>query len=103
MLKETLEAEMKKGNIHPRDIAMLYDNTMRFRPNTSRIMRCNLDLPGYYKTNTFTKYPPKDDYAAINEMRSKLYIVSLEVDEAKKEYGKLHNCNFSEFGFFWCR
>ncbi|MCC6187033.1 MAG: hypothetical protein IT256_07770 [Chitinophagaceae bacterium] len=96
---------MKKGNIHPRDISVLYDNTLRFRPNNSKIMKCDLNLSGYYQTNIFAlnSYSKPPNYLAINKMRSDLYIVPLEVDEAKQKFCKDKNIKVWEFGFFGCR
>ena len=101
LYKDLLLSEMKKGNIHPRDIGLIHDNAFRFKN----------DLPGYcsgvsfsgvYRLNMFTDYSKLSNKKQTNEMRKMLYITSLELDEKKQlfeqEYG------FKLFSGFWgCR
>lgn len=81
--------EIKKGNIHPRVVGMIHDNTYRCS-NCSKSV-----LNGYYGNNIFTPYNMKKwDRKAINELRSKIMINTLEVDEIKEEYQKNKSFNF---------
>jgi hypothetical protein len=82
VLKDVLVKEMIKGNIHPRDIATLYDYSLD----------CS-KLKGAYRLNPFT---PEEVYnkisnKLINQMRKELYILPLEVDEIKKTYETKYN------------
>lgn len=83
-LKGLLIKEMIKGNIHPRDIGTIYDNSKS----------CGKEnLKGAYRLDPFTSetaYSTISD-KLINEMRKELYIVPLEVDNIKKAYEKWYN------------
>ena len=86
--------EIKKGNIHPRDVALLHDNT--YRSDYASLTK----IKGYYLNNIFAPYIKKNiNRKEINNMRKNLHIVSLEVDEKKKEFEVFHG--FKLFtGFF---
>jgi len=88
--------EIKKGNIHPRDVALFFDNT--YRNNN-----CDSSINGVYKVNIFVKYEKiLISREKINKKREKLFIVPLEVDEAKEKYEREHG--FKLFWGFWnCR
>ncbi|WP_168732762.1 hypothetical protein [Flavobacterium sp. WV_118_3] len=96
-LKEYWLTEIKKGNIHPRDVALLHDNTYRSSTNPGFST-----LKGVYHTNPFVSYGEKWKRKDINKMRHDLFMVAMEVDEKKKEYEKKHG--FKLFWGFWnCR
>lgn len=100
LYKNILIKEMIKGNIHPRDIGLIYDNTYRFRGYFPYY--CNVKLKGVYRLNLFTDYSTHNDIEETNAMRKKLYIVSTHVDDQKKEYEIEYG--FKLFSGFWnCR
>ena len=86
--------EIKKGNIHPRDVALLHDNT--YRSDYASLTK----IKGYYLNNIFAPYIKRNiNRKEINNKRKNLHIVSLEVDEKKKEFEVFHG--FKLFtGFF---
>lgn len=101
LYKDVLLEEMKKGNIHPRDIGLLYDNVYRFKNYLPSYCN-NILLKGAYHLNSFTNYSELTDRNETNAMRKKLYIVSTEVDDKKKEYEIKYG--FKLFtGFWFCR
>lgn len=86
--------EIKKGNVHPRVVGMLHDNTYRCSSCSTK------KLKGYFGNNIFTNYHDSLwDVEKINKNRKSLYINSLEVDLMKKEYETKHNFIFS-YGLF---
>lgn len=94
--------EMKKGNIHPRDLALLHDNIFRFSNDLPSYCNKTLNFNESFMINLFTDYPKNLDLKKINENRKKLFIVSIEIDNIKKEYEKLYG--FKLFSGFWdCR
>ena len=101
LYKDLLLAEMKKGNIHPRDIALIHDNAFRFKNDLPGY--CNgILLKGVYRLNMFTDYSRLNNRKETNEMRKKLYITSLELDEKKQEFE--YKYGFRLFSGFWgCR
>lgn len=102
LLEELLLEEMAKGNIHPRDIGLIYDNTLRVKSLPEYCGKVH--RKGAYHLNLFV---PKSVYAKkdrkeINRLREKLCIVPLELDDIKKEYEINHG--FKLFSGFWkCR
>jgi hypothetical protein len=83
-LKDLLMKEMIKGNIHPRDIGTIYDNSKS----------CGKEnLKGAYRLDPFTSETAYGTISnkLINEMRKELYIVPLEVDNIKKAYEKWYS------------
>lgn len=101
LYKETLLAEMKKGNIHPRDIGLIHDNMYRFKDYFPGYCS-GVSLKGVYRLNMFTDYSRLNNVKETNEMRKKLYIVSIEIDEKKREFEQKYG--FRLFSGFWgCR
>jgi len=96
--------EIKKGNIHPRDVGLIYDNVFRFR-NRKRISYCTSSLPeNAFLLNLFTEYPERisSNISNVNKLRAEFSIVSVEVDQMKKVYEK--EFGFNLFSGFWsCR
>lgn len=93
--------QIENGNMHPRDVALLYDNQYRYVnyfPNYCQ----NIKLNGVYRLNLFTDYINNTNIEETNLMRKKLHIVSTFVDEKKKEYETKYG--FKMFTGFWnCR
>ena len=101
LYKNILLSEMKKGNIHPRDIALIYDNMYRFKGSFATYCD-NVALKGAYGLNLFTDFSKLANITEANDMRKKLYIVSVEVDEIKRDYEEKYG--FRLFSGFWgCR
>ena len=93
--------EMKKGNIHPREIGLLYDNMYRYKGSYPSYCE-HISLNGAYKLNMFTEYADLKNKKQTNEMRKLLYIVSTDVDDKKREFEVYHD--FKLFSGFWnCR
>ena len=104
LLKEDFKQQIKEGNIHPRDVGLIYDNSYRVTSGLFPSYCGNVNLKGVYKLNLFVpRYVyEKADLKLTNQMRSNLNIVSVEVDNKKKEYEI--NSGFKLFWGFWgCR
>lgn len=90
--------EIGNGNIHPREVALFYDNMYRAK-NLCKIKKS--DVP--YKINLFVNY---DEYTnktkEINLKRNELFINSIEIDEIKHKYQKEFGFRFT-YGFWGCR
>lgn len=103
-LKSIFLEEMKKGNIHPRDIGLIHDNVFRFK-GRNRMNYCTSSYPNNgFLLNLFTEYPKRitGNINKVNKLREEYFIVSVEIDEAKKIYEK--NLGFNLFSGFWgCR
>ena len=91
--------EISKGNLHPREMAILHDEMHRIADNSSLTKSFESgrkgvgEVFGIYKITTF------DGSFDVNEFRAKYHIVSLEIDAKKKEYEK--NQGFKLFWGFW--
>lgn len=96
--------EIKKGNIHPRDVGLIHDNVFRFR-NSIRINYCSASVPDNgFLLNLFTEYPENilNNLQNVNQLRAQFFIVSVEIDQIKKVYQK--DFGFNLFSGFWsCR
>jgi hypothetical protein len=101
LYKTILLEEMKKGNIHPRDIALIYDNMYRSRGKFASYCE-NVYLNGVYRLNIFTEYSAFNNRKETNDMRKSLNIVSLDIDEKKRQFEVKYG--FKLFSGFWsCR
>jgi len=101
LYEKILLDELKKGNIHPREVGLLYDNQYRYMNYFPKYCK-NIVLKGVYKLNLFTEYEDVINIEETNLMRNKLYIVSTYVDDKKKEYESKYG--FKIFSGFWnCR
>jgi hypothetical protein len=96
-----LLAEMRKGNIHPRDIGLIYDNTFRTSLQQSYCGKSN--FKGAYRLNPFAmQRTATADPSLTDKMRDELFIVPLAVDAKKKEFEE--KFGFRLFWGFWnCR
>lgn len=93
--------QIEKGNMHPRDVAILYDNQYRYINYFSSFCQ-QVKLNGVYRLNPFTDYANNNNTEETNLMRKKLHIVSTFIDEKKKEYEIKYG--FKMFSGFWnCR
>lgn len=101
LYEDVLLEELKKGNIHPREIGLLYDNQYRYI-NYFPDYCDKIKLKGYFLLNLFTEYEDEVNIEEANLMRSKLFIVSTFVDDKKKEFEAKYG--FKLFSGFWnCR
>jgi|AntDeeMinimDraft_5_1070356.scaffolds.fasta_scaffold01093_8 hypothetical protein len=104
-MKKVLWKQMKKGNIHPRDIGLVFDNMYRF--SNGRFAPFNDDPPKnrvFFRLNLFTDYPEKTikNVKTTNALRKSFNIVPLAVDNKKKELEKKYG--FVLFSGYWdCR
>jgi len=99
-LSKVLRTSLKKGKIHPREIGLLYDNMFRnIIQGGQRCLEKNTS-EGVFYLNKFCDYSKiKCSKDASNSLRSKWYIGTLDVDEKKKKYEKIHG--FKLFWGFW--
>nr|WP_315146733.1 hypothetical protein [uncultured Flavobacterium sp.] len=93
--------EIKKGNIHPRDVGLIYDNVIRYKSQLPNY--CDgVKIKGAYLLNIFTDYTNYSNKKQTNAMRNALNIVPIEVDAMKREYEVKYG--FKLFtGFWFCR
>lgn len=76
-------AEIKKGNLHPRDLALIYDTSLQLPYS------CTLNNGHYYtKQHDFNGDLNVEE---ANKLRKELYMVSYELDLKKKAYEKENN------------
>jgi hypothetical protein len=99
-LKNIFGELVKKGEIHPREVGVIYDN--QFRKINSNSYRCQILSPtdGLFYLNIFCPYNQlvcSEKQADI--MREKWFIVPLSVDKMKKEFEKKYG--FKLFYGFW--
>lgn len=106
-LKSLLWEEMEKGNLHPRDIGMLYDNIYRYTDNLATMPDyCDWPDYTYFRLNLFatSDYPElsKETISETNALRKSFFIVPLAVDKEKEEFEEKYG--FVLFSGFWeCR
>lgn len=113
-LKSYWEGWIKRGEIHPREVALLYDNILRLYDSPTfseskgrRIAEafvCDYGRPfGGYNINLFVSWPnlhiPR---SVVDSMRARLYINPVSVDSIKKEYAEKQGWK-TTFGFWDCR
>lgn len=86
--EEVFKLAIEKGEIHPREVGLLYDN--RYRTINSKPNQC---LPKKAKTYPTFYLNPFTDYSSLNtnaetvdELRNSWNIVSMKVDQAKKRF-----------------
>jgi hypothetical protein len=99
-LKNIFGEFIKKGEIYPREVGVIYDNQFR-ELNTTRY-RCQIPKPteGLFYLNMFCPYNQlvcSEKQADL--LRKKWLIVPLSVDKVKKEYEKKYG--FRLFYGFW--
>ena len=102
-LSDLFKDLLMKGEIHPREIGLLYDNMYRNEVNTKKYdcKALNSDT-GLFFLNMFCPYNQmfcSEDQSDL--LREKWSIVPLAVDRAKKEYERLYGFKLF-FGFWGC-
>ena len=101
LYKDQFLKEIKLGNIHPREVAFLHDNT--YDSLDSLPFYCDkIKIKGAYLVWDYPEIRKKTTTEITNQMREKLFIVSLKVDEIKEEFQKLHGFRLFS-GFYGCR
>ncbi len=98
--KKILYKEMLKGNIHPRDIALLHDHPYSYRKSLRS--GCGNKDNQAYLINKYANYPKEANLTKTNEMRKELFIVPTYVDDKKREHEKEYGFNLFS-GFWSCR
>ena len=93
--------EIEKGNLHPRQVGMFYDNYYRFI--NSMPSHCKeIGRKNMFYLNRFTDYSKWINIKETDELRKRFYITSIELDNIKKEYQLKYG--FKLFSGFWsCR
>jgi len=88
---------IKKGEFHPREYAVIFDNFYRIKVNSKKYSCPRLVQKGYFKLNPFLDYSlvPFFSNEEINKLRSKWYINTIEVDMAKNQK------EISGYKFLW--
>ncbi len=97
ILESELYTAMLKGELHPREIGFIYDNSYRFNDPKCK----NPDIKnGVFLLNSFCPYKKLNiDINKVNILRKKWHIVEVEVDNIKKEFEKLYG--FKLFYGMW--
>jgi hypothetical protein len=105
-LKDIMLTEIGKGNFHPKELALLYDNERRkmlqidgWSPVFSNCPNLIIE-DGYYKISDLL-WQVECSQAKVNALREKYYIVPLEVDKMKKKFEKQYGFKLS-WGFWDC-
>lgn len=100
-LMNLFKALVRKGEIHPREVGLLYDNQFRTSINSENY-RCIVPRPtdGVFNLNMFCQYNELGcNSEQSDKIRNKWFIVPLSVDNAKKEYEQKYG--FRLFYGFW--
>lgn len=101
LYENLLLEEIKRGNIHPRDVALIHDNFYRFINYFPSYCDTSFDHI-YYLNNLYVEYPNNLNLEEVDRNRIKLNIVPMIVDEKKKEFEERYK--FKLFSGFWnCR
>lgn len=104
ILEDLFLGEVKKGNIHPREVGMIYDNLYRFGKPYHKLECRKYDsrVDGWFNLNLFADHIVLNyDKAYTNQLRASWHIAPLELDQKKKEYAIEHEmCLF--WGFWDC-
>jgi len=94
--------EVRKGNLHPREMALLHDNIHRIiiRESSDEFFESSQRGVGeVFGIETDFIHLTYDESFDVNEFRAKYNIVSLAIDAKKKEYEKKYG--FKLFWGFW--
>ncbi len=100
-LQNLFKELVQKGEIHPREVGLLYDNQFRTSINSVNY-RCKVPKPtdGVFNLNMFCQYNELGcSREQSDSIRGKWFIVPLSVDKAKKEYELKYG--FRLFYGFW--
>ena len=98
-LEPFLVAAIEKGEIHPREVGLLYDNYYRKQPTLDKC-KIRPSIEGIFYLNRFCNYQKyRCSPEKANALRSQYYIVPLEVDAKKEAFEKKYG--FKLFWGFW--
>lgn len=102
-----ISEEIKKGNMHPRDAGMLYDNMIRMKKLSGDKKLSCAPQPAngpYFKLNSFLSYPAdwRKDIHRIDSIRQQFSIAPILQDSVKQSKIKAYNF-YNKFGFWGCR
>lgn len=104
-LEPYILAEIRKGNLHPRDAALLYDNMRRMvHLADDPKLGCKPFDKHYYKLNSFCTYPDnwRDDIPRIDSLRQVWSIVSIAEDSIRKSKIAAYHF-YGQSGLWDCR
>lgn len=87
--KDLLLKEIKKGNLHPKDVAYFCDAAY-FNSKMNGLDRCGTTKVCPLFTNTFDDQNEFNIYKA-NEVRREFYIIDYEIDKLKEDYQAKNN------------
>lgn len=102
ILENLLLTEVKKGNIHPREVGLLYDNLYRFGKPYHKLECRKYDsrVDGWFNLNFFADHIVVTfDKEHTNQLRASWHIAPLELDQKKKEFAAEHAMKL--FWGFW--
>jgi hypothetical protein len=104
ILDDLLLGEVKKGNIHPREVGLLYDNLYRFGKPYHKLECRKYDsrVDGWFNLNLFADHIVLSyDKTYTNQLRASWHITPLELDQKKKEFAVEHEMKLF-WGFWGC-
>ncbi len=101
-LEKELRMAVSRGEIHPREVGLLYDNI--YRKVNSKYNKCTIPETqnGLFVLNTYTDYrniPVSDQ--AVNALRATWDIVPLRIDGLKEEFEDQYGAKLF-WGFWKC-
>lgn len=77
---------IREGNIHPGEVALLYDNQFRFRKQVLAECPNSFDMSIYFGHNSFAKPPSTVDTLKTNIARHHIGLPSIKLDAAKRAF-----------------
>ncbi len=86
---DIIQKEIKNGNLHPRDFAIINDDYLKSGKNGRCSLCHGLKHEGFIISNRDNS--KKFDIKKSNELRKKYFISSYELDEIKRDYEVTHN------------
>ncbi|MAQ75843.1 MAG: hypothetical protein CL613_05875 [Aquimarina sp.] len=81
--KDLFIDEIKKGNIHPRDVALIHDQVYSYRSDMRN--GCGGSKKAFL-INKFATYPKSISEKETNRLREDFFIVTTTIDRKKMEY-----------------
>ena len=97
--EDHFKKEILKGNIHPRDVALLHDHVYTYRKDLRN--GCGNSGKGF-RLHQYANYPDGLNKDKVNELRNEFFIIPIEVDIKKLEYEEKYKFNLFS-GYYNCR
>lgn len=104
-LEPYIVTEIRKGNLHPRDAGLLYDNMRRMAHLADDPkLGCKPFDKHYYKLNSFCTYPDnwRNDIPRIDSLRQAWHIASIAEDSIRKSKIAAYHF-YGQSGLWDCR